>query len=329
MMDTPFLSIIVPVYNVEEYLGACVDSILIQSFRDFELILVDDGSIDQSGNICDDYARKDERIFVIHKKNGGLSSARNVGLDIARGQYITFVDSDDKISPDTYVRNIELIVQHPDTDILQFPTHWGKDNSDIQVISQQTFCGEHEIFANWWRGNMINFSVWNKIYRKELFFNIRFPEGHFFEDLFLMVDFSERAKKILISEYGCYYYLIRNNSISNSRYSLEKNLDLYRAHFKVYQKLYTFSHLISFRIVAFSRVFRRLIITQRTNPNADLNSYIKELNKYVPDIRDLLIARASMREIIWFFFVKLFGLSFFMILLIKYLNIKEAKIFSV
>ena len=96
-MTTPVLSIIVPVYNVEKYLARCIDSILAQTFTDFELILVDDGSTDNSGEICDEYAGKDPRIIVIHKENGGVSSARNHGLDIARGEYITFVDSDDQI----------------------------------------------------------------------------------------------------------------------------------------------------------------------------------------------------------------------------------------
>ena len=112
----PKISIIVPVYNVEKYLRKCVDSILNQTFKDFELILVDDGSIDTSGKICDEYNLKDNRIKVIHKENGGLSSARNAGLDIAQGEYIGFVDSDDWIELDMY-EELYKICKENDTDV--------------------------------------------------------------------------------------------------------------------------------------------------------------------------------------------------------------------
>ena len=107
MENTPFLSVIVPVYNVESYLSRCVDSILVQKVDGMEIILVNDGSRDSSGTICDEYARKDSRIRVLHKENGGLSSARNAGLDICRGEYIAFVDSDDWIEPDAYEKMLK------------------------------------------------------------------------------------------------------------------------------------------------------------------------------------------------------------------------------
>lgn len=324
-MSAPALSIIVPVYDVEDYLSLCLDSIVNQSFEDYELILVDDGSTDHSGKICDEYAQKDKRIVVLHKENGGLSSARNKGLDIASGRYITFVDSDDRIAPDTYAENMEILMQHPDIDILQFPTHWGKENTDVHtLLKQQFFSGEKEIFSNWWEGSVLNASVWNKIFHGEIFSEIRFPEGYFFEDIFLIVDFSEIAKKVMISEKGCYFYLIREDSISNApHYTLKKNLDLFLAHFKVYKKLYSFDHLKSYRVIGFSRVYRRLIEARRSDEKADLKQFINQLKEYVPEWRDIFNSKSGLHETIWFLVVKVLGLALFMTLFIKYINLKE------
>lgn len=124
------LSIIVPVYNVEQYLPRCIDSILEQTFQNFELILVDDGSKDKSGEICDEFAKKDNRIIVIHQENKGVNTARNAGLDIATGSYITFVDSDDWIQPDSYCKSIGLMETNRDIDLLQYPEIHIKNGSE-------------------------------------------------------------------------------------------------------------------------------------------------------------------------------------------------------
>ena len=112
MDPKPMISVIVPVYNVESYLARCVDSILTQTYQNLEVILVDDGSKDNSGVICDDYARRDSRVNVIHKENGGLSSARNAGIEAAGGEYLAFVDSDDWIEPDAYERLLSAMQKH-------------------------------------------------------------------------------------------------------------------------------------------------------------------------------------------------------------------------
>ena len=117
----PLLSIITPVFNVEAYLDRCVRSILSQSYHEIELILIDDGSTDGSSFLCDEWATMDHRIVVMHIKNGGASSARNVGIEIAKGDYLTFVDADDFIASDTYQVNMDYLVQHQEVDILQFP----------------------------------------------------------------------------------------------------------------------------------------------------------------------------------------------------------------
>ena len=122
-MMNPLLSIVTPVYNVESFLDRSVQSILSQSYRDIELILIDDGSTDGSSSLCDELAKKDSRVKVIHKENGGVSTARNVGLEIASGEYLTFVDPDDFLAPDTYLANMEYLISHKDVDILQYP-YW-------------------------------------------------------------------------------------------------------------------------------------------------------------------------------------------------------------
>lgn len=324
-MEEPVLSIIVPVYNVEYYLVACIESIINQSFSDFELLLIDDGSTDDSGKICDEYAKKDKRIVVIHQQNGGLSSARNAGLDIALGKYISFIDSDDEIEQNTYLSNIRILNQNPDIDILQFPTYWNykTSNATKKIVKECTLCGEEEIFSNWWRGDVITASAWNKIYNKEVFNNIRFPEGHVFEDLYLVVDYAKTAKKIYISEFGCYYYYVRKNSISNSTYSLSKNLDLYIGQFKVYRELCSFDSLSCYKVTAFSRIYRRLLTTKKDYIQADLHNYLDDLRLYIPTWNDIRLSK-DRSDFIWIFFVKILGLSIFMFIYYKYIRLKES-----
>ena len=128
----PLLSIIVPVYNVEAYLDRCVKSVLFQLYRDIEVILIDDGSTDESSSLCDKWAQEDFRVIAIHKENGGVSSARNAGLEVAKGEFLTFVDPDDFIALDTYASNMAYLLEHHDVDILQYPYCNYFDADDIR-----------------------------------------------------------------------------------------------------------------------------------------------------------------------------------------------------
>lgn len=211
------ISIIVPVYNTEEYLKRCVDSILAQSYTNIEIILVDDGSKDNSPAICDDYAIKDKRIVVVHKQNGGLSSARNAGLDVATGDYIGFVDSDDFISPDMYknlmdhidesgnvLSNVMYVRSYDDgkTAPSKVPHTTDKEISSIQ------FARELMLHTG-------DVSVCTKLFPKEIFNNIRFCEGKLNEDLLFILDILSKIEKInFIGEIG-YYYFSRSGSISS------------------------------------------------------------------------------------------------------------------
>lgn len=225
------ISIIVPVYNVEKYICKCIDSILNQTFTDFELILIDDGSTDKSGKICDEYKKKDSRIKVIHKKNEGLSSARNIGLDIAQGKYIGFVDSDDYINCEMYSILYKNIIKH-DSDIAicafrkvnkYFNEHVENINNEVKVFNNI------EALNNLYGSKSLEFIVaWNKLYKKEIFDETKYPVGKINEDEFVIHKLYYACKKVIYIDCNLYYYFQRENSIMNKKFTI-KRFDLFYA----------------------------------------------------------------------------------------------------
>ena len=214
------LSVIIPVYRVEATLDRCVESVVDQSFPDMEIILVDDGSPDRCPDLCDAWARKDPRIRVIHKENGGLSDARNAALDTAQGEYVTFVDSDDYLDTDTYAEAMAT-ADAPSAkggahrnDITEFPLfrHYGTP------WQQELHFGHHvyESAADYWlRARAYEHSyAWNKIYRRELFSDVRFPKGKVFEDVFTLPRLLMRARRIATVDAGMYYYCMNRQGIT-------------------------------------------------------------------------------------------------------------------
>lgn len=227
----PKISIIVPVYKVEKYLPRCVDSILSQTFKDFECILVDDGSPDNCGKICDEYAKKDSRIIVIHKENGGLSDARNAGIDVASGDYIGFVDSDDWIHPQMY----EILYNYITKFNLGFVSCnylnvYDNDNFDIQekydISNEINIYNRTDVFNNFSSKNYnskITPMVWNKLYSKSIFDKLRFEKGKINEDEYFMFPSIFLADDIGVIDHKLYYYYkSRNDSIMNSNFSPAK-----------------------------------------------------------------------------------------------------------
>ena len=216
----PKISVIVPIYNVEQYLRPCIDSILNQTFTDFELILVDDGSTDKSGEICDIYEKKDPRIRVIHKKNAGVSEARNTGVAAAKGEYIGFVDSDDVIEPCMYDLMINAAEKH-DCDIIQ--CEHDRDDKlsyhEYRIIEGENFevnTGDkvvRDIFIK--RGARCTniLALWSKIYKRELFAGIAFPPGRVYEDEARTYQILLKANRIGELELPLYHYVKRDNSI--------------------------------------------------------------------------------------------------------------------
>lgn len=208
----PKISIIVPIYNVEKYLPRCIDSILAQTFTDFELILVDDGSPDNCPQICDEYAKKDNRIKVIHKENGGISSARNIGLDISKGDYISFVDSDDII----YFKYFEFLaqnVQDQDVDIVyceykKFTECYNFEEICDYDIETETL-SENNIFLN---PPFSFYVVWNKLIRHELIYDLRFDTNiKNAEDSLFAFELLKRSRKVVYVKAPLYGYFIRSN----------------------------------------------------------------------------------------------------------------------
>lgn len=218
----PTISVIVPVYKVESCLQFCINSILNQSYNDFELILVDDGSPDSCGKICDENAKADKRITVIHKDNGGLSSARNAGLKIAKGEYLSFVDSDDLIHPQMLETLIKTAIQEDaelvSTRYIQFDNYdFAFDDIDsitIKTLNRSQFIDNlyPDHFEN------IGVSAWGKLYKRELFSEIQYPEGKIYEDLHIYLKLLCQCNRVVIVKPDMYYYNIDSSSITRSDY---------------------------------------------------------------------------------------------------------------
>ena len=221
------VSIIVPVYKVELYLNRCVDSILAQTLTEFECILVDDGSPDRCGEICDEYAKKDKRIRVIHKENGGLSDARNAGLDIAKGEYIAFVDSDDWIHPQM-LEILYLVGKKTQADIISFGFTKVNEYSPqmpLYRINQKVndfgvYDREYILDNLYGRFQQeINVEVCKKLHKKEIFNNIRFRKGIIHEDDDIFLDVMLQIKTAAVSQIPLYYYYMSPTSIMRSGFS--------------------------------------------------------------------------------------------------------------
>lgn len=231
----PIISIIIPVYNVEEFISKCIESILSQTFKNFELILVNDGSTDRCGEICDEYARKDKRIHVIHKANGGQSTARNVALDIAKGKYIGFVDGDDYIASDMYEQLYDAMVSY-DADISVCGRYNVSNNKITPFFTMDTslVMNSKETIRRLLVYDNIDSSPCDKLFSSVLFDNIRFPSGYICEDVAVVYKLIEEASKIVHTGKPLYYYLQRQGSTSKSDFS-KKTMGLVIYHGQVYE----------------------------------------------------------------------------------------------
>lgn len=221
------ISVIVPVYNVENYLPFCLDSICKQNYANLEIILVDDGSLDESGNICDQWVKKDYRIVVVHKENGGLSSARNTGLSYATGDYVSFIDSDDKIHPYFY-EELLANIKKADADIAvcKFKR---VEEIDVPFLPYRksiidTYVGEDKFKQLINENNVVTTIACNKLYKAKIWENFRFPEGKINEDEFVIHHILNRANRIVYLSEPFYYYLQRTGSITTKKTN-NKNFD--------------------------------------------------------------------------------------------------------
>ncbi len=231
-MHEPLISVIIPVYRVEKYLGRCIDSILGQTYKNLEIILVDDGSDDRSGEICDEYAEKDARIIVIHKENGGLSDARNAGMKKATGEYIAFADSDDYFHKDMYqMMMAELMKENADVSICGYEyVYEGKDDDygEVPEKYEKIIMDGREAQYRYYECDLtLPLTVaWNKIYKKTLLDGIEYPKGKIYEDEYTTFRILYKTKKIVFMNIPFCRYFQRDDSIIGSKLT-EKNMQVF------------------------------------------------------------------------------------------------------
>ena len=229
-MEKDLISVVVPIYKVEKYLQKCVSSITGQTYKNLEIILVDDGSPDNCPVLCDSLAKTDKRIKVIHKPNGGLSDARNEGIKIATGKFITFVDSDDYLNLnfiETLYHN--LTETGSDVSICNFQDVYENEKVDIRLKETSeilTFDNSNK-FEQLYKDLRLRFvTAWGKLYRKDIFDKVKYPVGKINEDEFVCHHILSPCNKVCYSDVKYYYYLQRENSIMHQKYS-KRNLDVF------------------------------------------------------------------------------------------------------
>lgn len=253
------VSIIIPIYNVEKYLEKCIKSIINQTYRNLEIILIDDGSTDESGKICEKYKEQDNRIIFINKKNGGSASAKNEGLKVAKGYYITFVDSDDFIEPDMIEYMVNIIKKY-NSDIIQCSfTNLYKNTEKFkqykiveQKISSKDFL---ELFLTKWDNSLF----WNKLFKREVIENIVFKEGRCIDDEFFTYKCVINSKSIVTSNKIVYNYRMRKSGVMKSESSqkqiLKDRIDYLYERYELVRKIYKdldkdfLEHLLTYYLI--------------------------------------------------------------------------------
>ena len=242
----PLLTVVIPVYNVERYLKRCIESVLAQEWKDYEILLVDDGSTDHSPQICDDYVKAYDFISVIHKENGGLSEARNTGISHAKGEYVYFPDSDDWIEPDTFIALAEAL-ESQEFDIISFNRDFVKGEEDA-IVSEpevtQVFEGK-DAFVQMLKHRYITGFANDKIYRKSLFVdnNILFPSRKYYEDLGTNYKLFLSAKKVYATNQKYYHYLIDNPDSITQSWNEKKFRDMFGFYKEVFYSDFVRSQL--------------------------------------------------------------------------------------
>ena len=304
------ISIIVPVYKVEKYLPRCIESILNQTYKDLELILIDDGSPDNCPQICDEYAKKDSRIVVLHQKNKGVSAARNAGLNLAKGEYIGFVDPDDFVVPEMYeTMSGEMERQQVELAICGYDYFDENGNVDIKRLYKSR---ENELLTQ--KEIMNRFSdmppsirhgVWNKLFKKNLLHEIRFIEGlHSSEDVFFLNEYVLRVKKAVMIHQPFYKNTVREGSATHGGLSIESLADSFRAHDKMYNDVIQYYPELKNRSLAFLLDVCTLKYNEAKNKadqinNSDkvqVNIRLKNMRIY---IKKMAIQAVFDREIYW------------------------------
>jgi glycosyltransferase involved in cell wall biosynthesis len=306
-MGEPLINVIIPIYNVELYLRKCVDSVLAQTYANLRVILVDDGSQDDCPAICDNYAKKDNRVMVIHRKNGGLAAARNSGLIALlndslpkHGEHVAFVDSDDYIAPD-YIEFLYKLLAETQADISQCghyvvysetravdknPNHSTISLNKMQALESLCYNGIYDVTA------------WNKLYKLGLFDDVRFPEGRIYEDTAVCYLLAGKATKLTVNMVPKYYYTQRYNSIANNTIFNEQKYQFIQAGDEMADYIKKSYPQLS-KAANVKRVFVRLsTLSQMVNGMHYNKQRVSEMKQVINELRlgALLDKKASKRD---------------------------------
>lgn len=276
----PKISVIVPIYNCEKYVSRCIESIMNQTFHDLEIILIDDGSNDKSVEICKNLEKKDSRIKLICVENGGVSRARNIGLDFAHGDFISFVDSDDYLIPEMYERMYKnLIDNKADVSICGIMDYFTKRDGSIEKVRQSCIDGffildGEKAMEESLKSRLFSVNPVNKLFKRKLFDSIRYPEGKISEDAFLIPSVLLNADVVIYDSFPMYHYIRRENSITTSNFS-PKDWDIveaYERHLKITEK--NFPNILKaaeFRYLwAYTYVMDRMLLSNSAVPEEDI-----------------------------------------------------------
>lgn len=297
------VSVIIPVYNVEKYLKKCIDSVLAQDYSEYEIILVDDGSTDSSGTICDEYDERYQQIKVIHQTNKGLGGARNTGIDNAIGEYILFVDSDDYIEKNTLSVLINKAEENDaDLVICNFKTV----TLDEKVIRESKLSLPSGVFNLKTNCEMIftQVSAWAKLYKRSIFINnnIRFPEKYWFEDIWVTYEIFLNSERVVKCDNVLYNYVMREGSIMNSK-NIERNMEILKAYdsvrdmmkrHKVWERYHDEMEYIIINNLYLGTSIRILMCDTKSRYLDDIQEYMHEnyagfmKNKYLSKIEKLM-----------------------------------------
>ncbi|MBR3225041.1 MAG: glycosyltransferase [Atopobiaceae bacterium] len=320
-MAQDLVSIVVPVYNVERYLPTCVDSLLAQTYTDLEIILVDDGSTDHSPDLCDCYAKKNEHVRVVHKPNGGLSSARNAGIDVAEGTYIAFVDSDDYVDP-CYIETLYNAITSSDADLAlcafdlvdESRQRLGTISLDPGIMSTEGFWGRYfvEGSSSVPTGASAAVVAWNKLYKRSIFSTLRYAEGRLYEDEYILCDVISNCKRIVAVSDVLYFYLQRSGSIMGTdqgvRFIEQAESNFYKCRYFIGKDQYGWASSALLRTIGAIAVAQRAIRTEEDaktvrNAQATYRMLYRIVAPHVPS-REM-----RMRGYLFMCFPRLFSLS--------------------
>ena len=268
------LSIIIPVYCVENTLDRCLESIVSQSYADVEIILVDDGSPDRSPALCDAWAQRDPRIHVIHQENKGLSCARNAGIEMAQGDFLTFIDSDDYIEAETLA---QVMAAMADNDIVEYPVDGfcGGPNPFLLTFQPKVY---DDMEDYWLNGRAYEHAyAWNKIYRRTLFDHVRYPEGRVFEDIHTLPQLLQQARRIATTNQGLYHYCWNDKGITATA-DRQALTDLLEGHLKVkWVDDRSYMRILNIQIDVYERG-GEILLPKRDIRFSTLNSQLSTLN---------------------------------------------------